>query len=656
LSYTVYSGFGLFLIGIWSCCGALNTLDLFVYSIFGLVVVAFAMKILSWNCRGLTRPSVIRSLRALINKHSPDVIFLSETKTSPSAACPILHRLGFYSLAHVPPIGSKGGLLLAWRSGVDLECFVTNKHSISAWCYSDPPNNPWILSCVYGPPYNKTNTDFWKSLAGIGSDYSGPWLCIGDFNRILDQTEKYGGRPFSCSSNDLFRDFLNLHGLVDLGFSGSPFTWSNHRHGRHLIRERLDRDVASTQWIHLFSSFSVRHLLAHASDHLFLILNTATPNSNLPKPFRFEEFWSKDPSCHDVISSVWNPHVVGSSPFILAKKLKVTKTALKLWNSTQFGNIQQRISTLTCQLEAIQCSLHASSCHNEELEIRKSLDELYLHEETLWRNKSRETWLTCKDLNTRFFHTSTLIKRRRSSIDFLKSSTGAWITDRNTIGNCFSSHFSSLFTTSTPPCPDEFLSLFENSISLAENDTLCSIPSEQEIFDALSSIGSTKAPGPDGFTALFYKKYLSIIKDVVLGSVWDFFLKNHLLKEQNHTFIALIPKQLGPSTVHHFRPISLCNIIYKIISKILANRFKVLLHHFISPLQSAFVPTRNIQDNTILAHELLHTMKAKRGRGGLMAIKLDMEKAFDRMEWSFLFAILEKLGFRSTWSIITRPI
>jgi hypothetical protein len=76
-------------------------------------------------------------------------------------------------------------------------------------------------------------------LASIGSDYSRPWLCIGYFNRILDQSEKFGGWPYACSSNDPFRDFLNSHGLVDLGFSGSPFTWSNHGHGRHLIRERL---------------------------------------------------------------------------------------------------------------------------------------------------------------------------------------------------------------------------------------------------------------------------------------------------------------------------------------------------------------------------------------------------------------------------------
>jgi hypothetical protein len=130
----------------------------------------------------------------------------------------------------------------------------------------------------------------------------------------------------------------------------------------------------------------------------------------------------------------------------------------------------------------------------------------------------------------------------------------------------------------------------------------------------------------------------------VIASVWEFFRNNHLLKEQNHSFIALIPKQLGAYLVHHFRPISLCSII----SKILANRFKGLLHHFISPYQFAFVPSKRIQDNSILAPELLYFLKSKRGQGGLMVIKIDMEKAFGRIEWSFLLAILSKLGFHPT--------
>jgi uncharacterized hydantoinase/oxoprolinase family protein len=81
----------------------------------------------------------------------------------------------------------------------------------------------------------------------------------------------------------------------------------------------------------------------------------------------------------------------------------------------------------------------------------------------------------------------------------------------------------------------------------------------------------------------------------------------------------------------------------------LPNRFKRFLPKIISPLQLAFVPKRNIQGNTIMTHELLHAFKSKRGKGGFMFMKMDVEKAFDKMDWSFLLAILEKLGFSPIW-------
>jgi exonuclease III len=213
------------------------------------------MKILAWNCIGLTHASAIRILRVKVRKYSPDVLFLSETKSTVVVVCNIMNSMGFFLMAHAPPTGTKGGLLLAWRNGVELEYFITNVNVISAWCYSDPIHSPWMLSCVYGSPYHQNRAQFWDSLLAIGANYSGAWLCLGDFNMILDQSEKSGGLPFACSSRDFFRDFMNTQGMVDLGFSGNPFTSSNHRDGRHRIKQRLDRGIASTSWFSLFPSF-----------------------------------------------------------------------------------------------------------------------------------------------------------------------------------------------------------------------------------------------------------------------------------------------------------------------------------------------------------------------------------------------------------------
>ena len=209
-------------------------------------------------------------------------------------------------------------------------------------------------------------------------DYIGPWLCIGDFNMILSQSKKYGGRPYACSSNDPFQSFLDSFGMVDLGFSSNPFTWSSKRQDHHLIKERLDREIANSQWIHLFPHFSVQHLSAHIFDHNPIILDTSPLDLSLSRPFRFEEFWTYDPSCGSVISKAWVNHFSGSSSFILSKKLKAIKAALKIWNSTHFENIQKRIASSLHQLDIIQQSTPFGFSFDQEVLLQKSLDELLI--------------------------------------------------------------------------------------------------------------------------------------------------------------------------------------------------------------------------------------------------------------------------------------
>jgi hypothetical protein len=142
------------------------------------------MKILSWNCRELSRPAAVQTLRRLICDQSPDILFLTETKSSPPQVSATLNRLGFFLMSQVAPIGSSGGLVLSWRLGIDLECFVTKKNNISTWCFSDPPHSPWIMSCIYGPHDRGDRMAFWDSFESFGSLFEAPWLCIGDFNGV----------------------------------------------------------------------------------------------------------------------------------------------------------------------------------------------------------------------------------------------------------------------------------------------------------------------------------------------------------------------------------------------------------------------------------------------------------------------------------------
>lgn len=108
----------------------------------------------------------------------------------------------------------------------------------------------------------------------------------------------------------------------------------------------------------------------------------------------------------------------------------------------------------------------------------------------------------------------------------------------------------------------------------------------------------------------------------------------------NQTLIALILKIKGPETIGNYRPISLCNFVYKVITKIIVTRIRPLLEKLVSPFQLAFVPGRKCLDNAIIAQEIIHSISRKRGNAGYMVIKIDLEKAYDRLEWSFVREVL----------------
>ena len=171
-----------------------------------------------------------------------------------------------------------------------------------------------------------------------------------------------------------------------------------------------------------------------------------------------------------------------------------------------------------------------------------------------------------------------------------------------------------------------------------------------EVKAALDSIGDLKAPGPDGMSSIFYKKFWEVVGTKVTEEVLAVLNGGPMPEGWNDTTIVLIPKVSRPDKIKDLRPISLCNVLYKIVSKVLANRLKKILLDIISSAQSAFVPGRLISDNILIAYEMTHYMKKKkRGKEGYAAVKLDMSKAYDRVEWRFLREIMEKLGFHERW-------
>lgn len=177
-----------------------------------------------------------------------------------------------------------------------------------------------------------------------------------------------------------------------------------------------------------------------------------------------------------------------------------------------------------------------------------------------------------------------------------------------------------------------------------------------EIKRAMFSIGACKALGSDGFPTLFYHRFWNDIGEDVCRVVRNIYAGDDNMSRINSTLLALIPKVDKPESMRQMRPIGLCNVIYECIPKLIVNRLKHLLLCLVSPNQVSFIPGCHIQENLVIAHEILHSRKS------FFAIKIDIKKAYDRVRWSCIEDMLKEAGFGETlievimkcvWSIST---
>jgi hypothetical protein len=176
-----------------------------------------------------------------------------------------------------------------------------------------------------------------------------------------------------------------------------------------------------------------------------------------------------------------------------------------------------------------------------------------------------------------------------------------------------------------------------------------STPDHNELHGIIKQMRSKAAPGPDGLNAAFYKAAWNWVKDDIYQVVKDFYTHAHLPTDINQTFISLIPKKNQPVIPQDYRPICLCYVIYKIIAKSLANRGKDHLPDYVSYAQTAFIAHRHISSNIIITQEIIHSFNLKTWDSQSFILKLDLAKAFDRLEWNFICAALNRLDFNDAF-------
>ncbi|CAM8956535.1 unnamed protein product [Rhodiola kirilowii] len=606
------------------------------------------MTILVWNCRGIGSPRAVRCLRDLVTTHRPHIVGLLETKANARRWETLKSDLGFINCFVVNSKGKSGGLAILWTDATDLVIQNFSDYHIDCVIKGAEERR---LTVFYGNPIAHFRWRSWILLNQLHDIMKLPWCVCGDFNEILKATETLRNADHRRNNINQFREVVRHCDLIDVGYKGYVFTFSNKRKGETESRSRLDRALVNHLWKDKFPITEVTHISTYHSDHSALLIKYYAYRIKPPNNFKFEPMWLRDPKFLQFIETKWHQCPEGG---IFTNKIAQLTRPLWEWNKYEFGNVNMKIDDLKRKLENIRTQLRTEDVFREEQEITEDLDEWLLRKEIMWRQRARTSWIKEGDNNTSFFHKHATQRKSINRITTLQLPDSSFITDPEKIMKEGTRYFQELFRHHSDTSDGLFnneLHILEREVTDEHNDYLNSPYTEEDIKRAVFDINPYKAPGHDGFSSLFIQKCWHIVKNDFIRECLDFLNAGYLNPKTNITRLVLIPKFNNAKKLQEYRPISLCTITAKTIGKAIVHRLQSILGDVISPTQSAFIPNRLITDNILLAHEVEHYIRnCKKQKSGYASLKLDMSKAYDRVDWKYLRLLLVRLGFCEGWA------
>ncbi|XP_071692649.1 uncharacterized protein [Rutidosis leptorrhynchoides] len=366
-----------------------------------------------------------------------------------------------------------------------------------------------------------------------------------------------------------------------------------------------------------------------------------------PKPFKFHNFLASKPGFLSIVDDVWKKEINGHTMFNVVSKLKLLKKPIRRLSFEQ-GNLFEKVKKLKIELEKVQEAVVKDSgkyeLRDEEAVYVKAYKEALIDEELFLKQKSKVEWLKEGDQNSKFFHKPVKGRNNRNRITSVTDMKGNMYMDNN-VADQFVLHFKNVLGCSSitePIISPE--TLFTKKISFEDAHHMVRFITDEEIKAALFDIDDDKALGPDGYSSKFFKTAWVTVGPEVCKAIRGVFQNGKMLKELNSAVISLVPKVSVPQKVSDYRPIACCNVLYKCISKVIINRIKGVLDDIVDENQSAFIHGRQISDNILLTQELMINYHKKTGPPKC-AFKIDIQKAYDSVEWPFLKNCLLSFGF-----------
>ncbi|XP_025670107.1 uncharacterized protein [Arachis hypogaea] len=401
----------------------------------------------------------------------------------------------------------------------------------------------------------------------------------------------------------------NKNQLLDLPLTDRKYTWF-----RGQSCSRIDRILVNIEWTEKFSDIRLKGGPRELPDHCPLILE-GTRLGGGPRPFRSLDSWFTHEDFLRMVKNEWRS--LGEAQFTC--KLRALTVPLQKWHKDNFRGIEKRLMQFEEEITRLD-KLVSDGIYNGTMEARRRAlvrfcEKWYIRKEIHWKQMFRSKHAAEMDKNTEYFHNIASARRRNNRIDALMIHGRLDYVPRIGVKDGLVKH-----------------------IQRDEDEALEMMPSVEKIREAVWDCESSKAPGSDGYNMNFIKKCWEDIGLEFIATVMEFFQSAKLPTDVNVTWVTLAPMFEGAKEVKDFRPISMVGCVYKVISKVLVRRMRVVMPGLVGETQTAFVKGRKIHDGALIACETVHWLRTRKKTTAI--IKLDFQKAYDRVRWSFVDVVL----------------
>ncbi|KAI0530918.1 hypothetical protein KFK09_000466 [Dendrobium nobile] len=542
--------------------------------------------------------------------------------------------------------------------GEDLQNYVGNKSQIKQPSPASKKTAkgkqalhfPPLLTAVYASNSSQDRKALWNDIGLAAPASHMPWAIIGDFNCCRFASEKLGGSDINQAALFDFNSMIFNNCLLDLQSIGCKFTWYNQRQDNP-IHIKLDRVLVNDSWLNSYPDSFCSFQSPSCSDHSPILLLSGTQNQSRHR-FLFKNYWTKLDEYWSLLTEIlFLPH--SANPLAnLCNSLRSLKQKIKAQKWASSSCVSRHIELLHATQQSLLDSLHtdpsSTSLNQAYKENNAKLAEFMSLQASWIIQRAKVNWLKFGEDDLKFLYAKIRIRMgsKKSVVNLFNHNSQS---SKEEVTATIINYYQELYNP-IPPCNRD-MAIFPVGTALAADQaqSLISFVTDGDIKAAVFSGSSKSAPGPDGINFHFYKSGWHILGSYVCRAIRSFFIKGYLPKGVKATALAIVPKKKNASNISDYRPIALCNVLYKIIAKTLATRIKPFMNLIVKDNQAGFVNSRVSTDNILLANDILFHA-GKRGGEKIFCAKLDIKKAFDSVSRDFLLARLNQKGFLSTFS------